>query len=226
MNISIRFAVPEDAGELLAIYRPYVEKTPITFEYEVPSAEEFAGRIRDFSSFYPYLVCEREGKILGYAYAHRHQSRAAYQWGAELSIYMDEAARGLGIGPRLYRALMDLLALQNVQNLYACITSPNERSQRMHEALGFSLCGIWKHSGYKLGAWHDVAWYQRRADMPGAAVGANAGHTDAANTTAQSIGTENTKAARNTDDVPKPLISVHDLDPDAAAAVFTAHFPG
>lgn len=205
MNISIRFAVPEDVDKLLAIYRPYVEKTPITFEYEVPSAEEFAGRIRDFSSFYPYLVCEREGKILGYAYAHRHQSRAAYQWGAELSIYMDEAARGLGIGPRLYRALMDLLALQNVQNLYACITSPNERSQRMHEALGFSLCGIWKHSGYKQGTWHDVAWYQKRADMPGAA---------------------NIKAARNTDDVPKPLISVHDLDPDAAAAVFTAHFPG
>ena len=162
-EITIRFAQKQDAQALLAIYAPYVENTSITFEYEVPSPEEFASRIEEISSFYPYLVCEHEGEILGYAYAHRFKERAAYQWGAELSIYLAPKARGQKIGPRLYDVLMQLLTLQNFRNFYACITSPNERSQKMHEALGFTLCGLWHHSGYKHGAWHDVAWYEKAA---------------------------------------------------------------
>ena len=160
-DIRIRFATAQDTSALLSIYAPYVEQTPITFEYDVPTLDEFAARIEDFSSFYPYLVCEYGSRIVGYAYAHRHMSRAAYQWGAELSIYMAPEACGLGIGPKLYGALMHLLKLQNVRIFYACITSPNERSQRMHEALGFKLCGLWHRSGFKHNKWHDVAWYEK-----------------------------------------------------------------
>lgn len=162
-NCVIRFANEQDANALLAIYAPYVKNTVITFEYEVPDIAEFAGRIREISSFYPYLVCEKEGRIVGYAYAHRHMSRAAYQWGCELSIYLAPNACGLGIGTALYRTLMELLTLQNVRNFYACVTLPNDRSERLHNSLGFTLSGIWHHSGYKLGAWHDVGWYEKAA---------------------------------------------------------------
>lgn len=159
----LRFAEEKDAAALLAIYAPYVKNTSITFEYEVPAVEEFSQRIREISSFYPYLVCEKNGKIVGYAYAQRHKARAAYQWGCELSIYLAEDVRGMGIGPMLYRTLMQLLTLQNVRNFYACITSPNPASEHMHLALGFTLSGLWHHSGFKQGCWHDVAWYEKAA---------------------------------------------------------------
>lgn len=165
----IRLATEKDAPALLEIYAPYVKDTAITFEYEVPAAEEFAARIREIASFYPYLVCEIDGQPAGYAYAHRHMSRAAYQWDAELSVYLKKEACGHGLGPALYTALMDLLTLQHVRNFYACITVPNERSQRMHTALGFQDAGLWPHSGYKLGQWHDVAWYEKTAGSPCAA---------------------------------------------------------
>ncbi len=159
----IRFATPRDAEALLSIYAPYVEHTAITFEYETPSPAAFADRIREIGAFYPYLVYEQDGRPLGYAYAHRPMSRAAYQWCAELSVYLAPDARGRGIGPALYRALMELLTLQGVRNFYACLVVPNERSSRMHLSLGFHPAGTWPHSGYKLGKWHDVAWYEKAA---------------------------------------------------------------
>ena len=89
-NITIRPARLEDASEILKIYEPYIKKTTITFEYEVPSLEEFRGRMTGIIGAYPYLVCEADGKILAYAYAHRFHERAAYQWDAELSVYVEE----------------------------------------------------------------------------------------------------------------------------------------
>lgn len=160
MNTNIRPAVPADAAALLAIYRPYVEETAVTFEYEVPTAEEFARRILDFSGFYPYLVWEEDGQILGYAYAHRHKERAAYQWNVELSIYLAKDVCRQGIGSRLYGALIELLLLQGVQNFYGCVTMPNDASDALHKKMGFKLCSLWHHCGYKLGKWHDVAWYE------------------------------------------------------------------
>jgi len=156
----IRQATPRDAAALLSVYRPYVEQTTITFEYEVPTVEEFARRIAQYSSFYPYLVWEEKGQILGYAYAHRHQERAAYQWNAELSIYLAPDARSRGIGTRLYGALIELLILQGIQNLYGCVTMPNIPSDALHRKMGFSRCCDWHHSGYKHGKWLDVAWYE------------------------------------------------------------------
>ncbi|WP_295583270.1 GNAT family N-acetyltransferase [uncultured Oscillibacter sp.] len=156
----IRFAGEEDVPALLAIYGRYIA-TSITFEYELPTAEAFARRVRDISAFYPYLVWEEDGRILGYAYAHRQAERAAYQWNAELSVYLDPSAAGRGLGRRLYGALLALLRLQGVRTAYALVTSPNPRSEALHQALGFRRMGVQRSTGYKDGAWRDVTWFEK-----------------------------------------------------------------
>ena len=125
----IRRAAAGDAAALLDIYAPYIRDTAITFEYDVPAAEEFAARIGDITRTHPYLVCERDGRPVGYAYAHRIRERAAYDWAAELSVYLAPAAQGQGAGTALYRCLIDLLAMQNLRILYGCVTLPNEKSR-------------------------------------------------------------------------------------------------
>src|SRR5699024_8276889 len=114
----IRRAAESDAPALLDIYAPYIRDTAITFEYDVPTAEEFVARIADILKTHPYLVCEQDGKPVGYAYAHRIRERAAYDWAAELSIYLAPEAQGQGVGTALYRCLVDLLAMQNLRILY------------------------------------------------------------------------------------------------------------
>ena len=106
--MEIRFARETDSRQLLEIYRQYIDTT-VTFEYVLPTEEEFAGRIREIGGEYPYLVCEEGGRAVGYAYAHKPFERAAYQWDAELSIYLDREYRGDGLGRRLYGMLMEIL---------------------------------------------------------------------------------------------------------------------
>ena len=154
-QFTIREAVPGDAPALLDIYAPYIRDTVITFEYDVPTAEKFAARIEETAALHPYLVCERDGQIIGYAYAHRIRERAAYDWAAELSIYLAPEAQGQGVGTALYRCLIDLLEQQRLRILYGCVTLPNEKSQKLHEKLGFSLVGVWHGSGWKFDGWHD-----------------------------------------------------------------------
>ncbi len=156
----LRYATLEDAQALLDIYAPYIA-TPISFEYDVPSVEEFRGRIQDISQGYPYLVYEENGKILGYAYAHRHMERAAYQWNAETTIYLREDVKRQGIGRLLYTTLLDILRLQGIRIAYGCITYSNEASLRFHKALGFTEVGVFREAGYKDGAWRDIAWYEK-----------------------------------------------------------------
>ena len=151
----IRMAEEKDAEALLEVYRPYIETTA-TFEYEVPTVEEFARRVRDIRRHYPYLLCEENGRVLGYAYAHRARERAAYQWNAELSVYVCGDAHGRGIGRALYSALIELTELQGVRNLYGVITGENTGSVRFHETLGFTVAGIQHRTGYKNGKWLDV----------------------------------------------------------------------
>lgn len=156
----LRFAAEADVPALLAIYA-YAIPTGVTFEYELPSAEEFARRVRSISELYPYLVLEEDGVPLGYAYAHRIAERAAYGWGAELSIYLRPDAAGQGLGSRLYRVLMDLLRLQGVRTVYGLVASPNPASERLHAALGFRLMGVQQKAGYKNGRWIDLLWYEK-----------------------------------------------------------------
>ena len=164
----VRIAGGEDAEKLLAIYAPYVENTAITFEYEVPSIEEFRERIEHTLSRYPYLVAERGGEILGYAYASAFKERAAYAWAVETSIYIRTDAKHLGLGKLLYNALEGALRLQNITNVNACIahpTVPDEyltlNSEQFHEHLGYSFVGRFTGCAYKFGHWYDMVWMEK-----------------------------------------------------------------
>ena len=159
--MNIGFAAVGDAGELLAIYGQYIE-TPTTFECALPAEAEFAERIRSIRSAYPYIVCEEDGRVWGYAYAHRQAERAAYQWNAELSVYLDRSRTGQGLGRRLYTALMEMLRLQGIRTVYALVTVPNEKSEGLHGSLGFHHMGTQRSTGYKDGAWRDVAWFEKQ----------------------------------------------------------------
>ena len=158
-DITIRNASLADAPRILEIYAWYVEHTVITFEYDVPSLEEFEGRMRRTMQKYPYLVIERDGRVEGYAYAGSFVGRAAYDWACELTIYLDHDARKHGMGRALYEALADRLQAMGILNLYACIGYPQvedeyltRNSARFHEHLGFALVGTFHNCGYKLAA--------------------------------------------------------------------------
>lgn len=159
--MNLRIATPEDASALLKIYAPYVLKTAITFEYEIPSEEEFRGRITHTLERFPYLVAVEDNHLVGYAYVSAFKSRAAYDWSIETSIYVDEAFIGSGIGRALYTALENILKLQKVCNLCACIAYPNPPSIRFHESFGYQTVAHFHKSGYKLNAWHDMVWMEK-----------------------------------------------------------------
>ena len=166
-NFHLRIAKPEDAEEILKVYAPYVEKTAITFEYEVPSVEEFRGRIENTLQHYPYLVAEDETGILGYAYAGRFQTRAAYDWAVETSIYVDETLRHSGVGGRLNRALEAVCGAMGILNMEACIGYPEEEdgyldknSARFHAHMGYRMVGEFKKCGYKFDRWYNMVWME------------------------------------------------------------------
>lgn len=158
----IRLACPEDAAELLEIYRPYVEHTSVSFETAVPNLAEFRQRIADTLENFPYLVAEENGQILGYAYAHPFHARAAYCWTVESSVYVRQDLRRTGVGRALYQRLFQLLKYQGVRMVCAVITVPNEPSMSFHEDMGFEIGGILPDFGYKLGHWHGVAYFYLR----------------------------------------------------------------
>lgn len=153
--------MPSDSPALLAVYAQYI-KTPITFEYALPAEHDFSERIIEISSCYPYLVCEENGIVIGYAYAHRHMEREAYQWNAELSVYIDQNFTAKGLGKKLYQMLIEILKLQGIKTVYGGVTFPNAKSEALHRVLGFTILGIYHNAGYKDGKWHDVAWFEKQ----------------------------------------------------------------
>lgn len=159
--ITLRAARPDDAGGLLDIYSWYVENTTVTFEYEVPSVEEFAGRIARTLTMYPYLVAERDGRLLGYAYAGRFRERAAYRWSCEVSVYVRRDCHRMGIGRMLYSELERYLRLQNVSSMQACISHPNRESIKFHSSLDFERVARFSKCAWKMGRWVDVVWMQK-----------------------------------------------------------------
>jgi phosphinothricin acetyltransferase len=156
----IRLARESDADALAAIYRPIVEATAISFETVAPDAHEMARRISDTLRSYPWLVCDLGGRIIGYAYATRHRVRGGYQWSVDTSVYIDETYRRRRVGQGLYRSLVGILAAQGFFNAFAGIALPNPASVALHESMGFEKLGVYRRVGYKLGAWHDVGWWQ------------------------------------------------------------------
>lgn len=159
---ALRPAEERDAEAVAAIYAPLVAETAISFEVEPPDAGEMRRRIAGTLPALPWLVCEGPQALLGYAYASPHRARAAYRWSLDVSVYVAEPARGRGVGSALYAALLPLLARQGYRRAYAGITLPNPASVRLHEAFGFTPVGIYRGVGFKLGAWHDVGWWECR----------------------------------------------------------------
>ncbi len=159
----IRNAEPDDAGRLLEIYSYYVEKTAVSFEYDVPSLSEFQDRIENTLKKYPYLVLEENRLIRGYAYAGSFKARAAYSHSCEVTVYLHHDAKGRGYGRMLYEALEEKLKVIGILNLYACIASPvsedeylTRNSELFHEHLGFVKAAEFHKCGNKFGRWYNM----------------------------------------------------------------------
>ena len=159
MTATIRLATEADAEGIVAIYAPIVRETAISFEVEAPDVNAMRRRITETLAHLPWLICERRGEVLGYAYASTHRTRAAYQWSVDVSVYVHARIRRSGVGKALYTSLLRFLDLQGFYNVYAGITLPNPASVRLHESLEFQPVGVYRAVGYKLGAWHDVGWW-------------------------------------------------------------------
>lgn len=156
----IRLAQESDADRLLNIYAPIVNETAISFELVPPTVAEFRQRISNILSSHNWLIIEEGNSILGYAYASKFRDREAYQWTAEVTIYVDPAHHRRGIAQALYLSLFEALRLQGFCNAIAAIVLPNPASVRLHEKLGFKPLGVLRSVGYKLGQWHDIGWWQ------------------------------------------------------------------
>lgn len=164
----IRRASIEDSERLLEIYAYYVEKTAITFEYDVPTLDEFQNRMTNTMERYPYLVIERGGVVMGYAYAGAFVGRAAYDWSCELTIYVDFSEQRKGLGGEIYAALESELKQMGILNMYACIAYPetedrylSTNSADFHRHLGFCTVGRFHKCGYKFGRWYDMIWMEK-----------------------------------------------------------------
>jgi L-amino acid N-acyltransferase YncA len=171
INIQIRPIQDRDTGETLAIYRPYVEQSATSFEYDAPTESEWLERIEKTIAEYPWLVIEFENKVIGYAYASKHRTRTAYSWSVESTVYIDHNFHELGFGKVLYQTLFDILRLQGYRNVYAGVTLPNSKSVRLHKSMGFYEVGVFKNIGYKFGNWYDTGWFQLHLSDPATAPG-------------------------------------------------------
>ena len=158
----LRIATPADIPAMLEIYGPYVLNSTATFEYTVPTQEEFTRRFTTITAQYPWLVWEEEGTILGYAYASAPYTRAAYSWCAEPSIYLRPDAKGCRIGTKLYTTLEAILARQGYQVLYALVTEENRESIAFHEKFSYERRAFFPDCGWKFGRWLGVFWMEKR----------------------------------------------------------------
>lgn len=160
-ELLVRDADPaRDAAGCAAIYAPYVLASATSFEEAAPGEAVMADRISRTSTTHPWLVAERGGELLGYAYACRHRERPAYRWSTDVSVYVDERQWRQGVGRRLYETLFEHLRCQGFRTACAGITLPNVASVALHEGLGFAPVGIYRRIGWKAGAWRDVGWWQ------------------------------------------------------------------
>ncbi|MBP3413408.1 MAG: N-acetyltransferase [Oscillospiraceae bacterium] len=156
----IREAMAADVPGMLGIYEYYVKETAVSFEYELPTVEEFTRRLEEHKKDYPWFVWEEEGQILGYAYAGRAFERAAYAWNAEISCYLKD--KGKGMGRKLYTMIEDILRQQGVRKVFAVVTSANAPSVAFHKAIGYTEALVYKDVGFKHGQWYDVIWLEKQ----------------------------------------------------------------
>lgn len=168
-NVQIRFATVEDAVDILNIYSYYVLNTAISFEYEVPTVNEFMERIRKTLEKYPYYVATINDKIVGYTYAGSFVGREAYKYSTELTVYIDKDYKKQGIGKLLYQKIEEYLKQKGIRNLYACIGTPIEKadeyidfnSVEFHKHLNFKQVGEFHRCGYKFNRWYNMVWLEK-----------------------------------------------------------------
>lgn len=161
MQRRLRVATPSDAASIRTIYAPYCESTPISFEETPPTEAELAGRIERTLERYPWLVCELDGAVVGYAYAGPLRTYDAYEWVVELSVYVADRAQGTGVGRALYASLFAILERQGVRDAYAVTAVPNPGTEAFHDSLGFELLATFPAIGYSNGDWRDVRWWRK-----------------------------------------------------------------
>ncbi len=161
-SYTIRMATLEDARDIYAIYEPYILNTAITFEYVPVSVEEFRNRMKKVLEQFPWLVCEQDGRIVGYAYCSRFKERAAFDWDCECSVYIDEKEHRKGIASLLYERLLELVREQGYFTVYALITNSHESSIAFHKRFGFTKVGVYEKTGYKFDEWWDLLVMEKR----------------------------------------------------------------
>jgi phosphinothricin acetyltransferase len=156
----IRLARADDADAVCEIYAPIVRETAISFESVPPTPEEMRSRMAGADRVGSWLVCERAGHVVGYAYTGTHRTRAAYRFTVETSVYVHGGHRRQGVARELYRALLAVSRRQGYQLAVAGIALPNPASIALHEGLGFMPVGVYHRVGFKFGRWHDTSWWQ------------------------------------------------------------------
>jgi phosphinothricin acetyltransferase len=160
-RLRIRDADPAgDAAACAEIYAPHVEGSAVSFDELAPDAAAMGERIERVTATHAWLVAEREGQVVGYAYGYPFQQRPAYRWTVGVSVYVAEGEHGRGVGRALYAALFDRLRERGYRMAHAGITLPNPASVALHESLGFEQVGVNREIGWKNGAWRDVGWWQ------------------------------------------------------------------
>lgn len=167
MDIKIRTATVEDAEKLLEIYAYYIKNTAVTFEYEVPSVEEFRERISHILEHYPYFVAENKGEIIGYSYAGRFHPRAAFGWDVEMTVYLNQKVRRAGVGRQLYSLMEEVLREQGVVRAISLIVKPEDEysdynSIQFHEKMGYRYAGELKDCGYKFHRWYTLVYMDKQ----------------------------------------------------------------
>ncbi len=156
----IRPAQADDGAAVAAVYGPYVRNTPVSFEVEPPTDAAMTERITGTLGTHPWLIAERQGVVVGFAYAGKHSQRAAYRWTVDVTVYVRDSERRTGVGRQLYQALLATLRLQGFRSAFAEIVLPNPSSVRLHEAMGFKHIGVHNDIGHKLGRWHDIGYWR------------------------------------------------------------------
>ncbi|MBA4409338.1 MAG: N-acetyltransferase family protein [Bacteroidota bacterium] len=160
MNATIRLAEQRDVPGILEIYTPFILHTAVTFEETVPDQESFWERIRGIMDELPFLVCEIDGRIAGYAYASDYRYRASYRWTKEVSVYVHPDFHRKKVAYALYTSLHEMVCYQGIANLLAIITMPNDSSVGFHEFFGYRKCGEFTKVGFKLNQWQNVGWFE------------------------------------------------------------------
>jgi phosphinothricin acetyltransferase len=158
--LKVRLVKSKDYKAVLDIYKPFVNATSITPEFNAPSLLDFSNRLKNITAQYPFLVCEMNQIIIGYAYATKFRQTDGHQWSVELTIYLSPDYHHKGVASALYTTLFSILKFQNYINAFAVIILPNKKSEAFHQRLGFQEVGIFKNGIYKSGLWHDAKWLQ------------------------------------------------------------------